>query len=141
MVNADRVDQWAEDIAASVVLYNAWFRMFAPPAYLKARRETEQLVRNTLAATENLCNIRPETLARNPCSISILRTLTMPPLARERLAGLSGVPLTFLGTMDKKGMLPPRMKADTALGHLGKVATTIQELIDTEIFPWVRAGR
>lgn len=140
-VNSDKPHLWADDIAASVALYNEWFIRFAPQAYATARTATADLVRRTLAATGNLTNIRPETLADNPASLCVLRTLTMPPVARERLAGLAGVPLTLLGTMDKKGCLPPRMRRETAVAHLTKVAAIIAQLIDTDLFPWVGEKR
>lgn len=141
MVNAGNIGRWEADIIASVALYNEWFKKFAPPAFLRARRDTEEIIRGTFAATDNLCNIKPETLAKHPSSIGILRTLTMPPLARERLAGLAGVPLSLLGKMDTEGVVPPRMKTTTLLLHLTSVAATIQELIDIETFPWVQACR
>jgi len=140
-VNADKPERWPDDIKRSVELYNQWFIQFAPQAYAQARIATANLVRQTLAATRNLTNIQPAILADNPASLCILRTLTMPPVARERLAGLAGVPLTLLATMDKKGMLPPRMRRAAAMAHLTNVAEVIRRLIDTELFPWVGENR
>lgn len=61
-VNRDKVDLWKSDVARSVDFYNDWFMTFAPKAFRDTRIETTKQVEQALQWTENLTNIRPETL-------------------------------------------------------------------------------
>ncbi len=93
-INMDKPERWKADIARSVDLYNDWFMKFAPKAYRESRARTAREVEATLKATDSLRNVSPEILRENPGVLPALRMATCPPLARDRLSGLSGVPRT-----------------------------------------------
>jgi len=52
-VNRDKVDQWKQDIARSVDMYNKWFMRFAPQAFRTTRAKTTVYVENALSITKN----------------------------------------------------------------------------------------
>ena len=108
-VNRDKVDLWKADIAKSVDFYNDWFMTFAPKAYRDTRTATTEQVQQALEITEDLTNISPQTLEHHPSILSILRMTTCPPLARDRLIGLSKISPNLVENMEKKNRMPPRM--------------------------------
>jgi len=121
-VNRDKPDRWKTDIARSVDMYNEWFIKFAPKAFRETRVQTTKDVKNTLEATDNLTDIRPEVLRRNPGALPTLRMSTCPPLARDRLVGLTGVSKNMVERMERKHRLPVRLasaKLDTELQKIG----------------------
>ena len=110
-VNRDKPDRWKEDIAQSVDMYNDWFVRFAPKAYRRTRVQTTKDVEATLKATNNLRDIGVALLKASPDVLPTLRMSSCPPLAVDRLIGLTGVSKNLVKVMDKKGKLPPRMPA------------------------------
>lgn len=90
-VNLDKPQRWKHDTAQSVDLYNSWYLAFAPAVYREKRIETTRQVKEALALTANLTNISPSVLEQYPALLPMLRMSTAPPLARDRLVGLSGV--------------------------------------------------
>ena len=82
-VNRNKVDLWKTDVAKSVDFYNDWFMKFAPKAFRDTRIETTKQVEQALQWTENLTNIRPETLQSHPSVLPMLRMTTCPPIARD----------------------------------------------------------
>ena len=90
-VNLARPDRWKNDIVMSVDMYNRWFMDFAPSAYRQTRIKVTDEVEGTLHRTGNLTNISVELLKANPEVLPTLRMSTCPPLAVDRLVGLSGV--------------------------------------------------
>src|SRR5881409_4057336 len=113
-VNLDKPLKWKADIARSVDMYNDWFMKFAPKAFRETRIETTKDVEATLRATENMTNVTPVILRQHPAVLPTLRMSTCPPLAVDRLIGLSGVPAGVVKTMELKKRLPPKMSAATA---------------------------
>jgi hypothetical protein len=140
-VNSDKAELWEEDIKSSVAMYNKWYMRFAPGAFQSARKAAEAPIKTALKITNNLCDITPKLLWDNPRLIAILRMLTAPPTARERLAGLAGVPLPMLVKMEKTGHVPQRMKRDTGEAHLEKVCKIIEQLADADLFGWLHEKR
>lgn len=136
-INLDKVSAWKKDVAKSVDFYNKWFLKFAPQAYKDTRAATAERVSKALDQTEYLANIKPEVLKKNPAVLSILRMATRPPLARDRLIGLSYVPTSLVGSMEQKGELPARMPIAQLNAHLKSMSQTLQKLIDVDIFTWL----
>jgi len=136
-INLDKVATWKEDVAKSVDFYNKWFLKFAPQAYKDTRAATAERVSKALDETGYLTNIKPEVLKKNPNVLSILRMATRPPLARDRLIGLSYVPKSLVGSMEQKGVLPARMPSAELNLHLKSISQTLQKLIDVDIFTWL----
>lgn len=136
-INLDKVEKWKDDVAKSVDFYNKWFLKFAPQAYKDTRAATAERVSLALDQTGYLTNISPEVLRKNPKILSILRMATRPPLARDRLIGLSYVPTSLVGSMEHKGVLPDRMSATQLNAYLESMSQTLQKLIDVDIFTWL----
>ncbi len=139
-VNRDKPDRWKADIALSVDMYNDWFLRFAPNAYRETRVETTRDVEEALSATQNLTNISVSLLRSNPGILPTLRMATCPPIAMDRLIGLSGVPANLVRVMERDGRIPPRMSRQEVNGGLGKIAATIQRMADPDIFVWLERG-
>ena len=90
-INRDKVDFWKRDIAESVDFYNRWFLSFAPKTFKAARKQSTIDVANTFKLVNDCRNVNDETLLLVPQILPILRQMTCPPLARDRLAGLAKV--------------------------------------------------
>lgn len=139
-VNRDRPDRWKADIARSVDMYNDWFVRFAPDAYRKTRAQTTKDVEETLNATNNLTNVGFELLKNSPAILPTLRMCACPPLAVDRLIGLADVSPHLVRTMEKKGVVPPRMSPEKLDQNLVKIGKTIEKMVDPDIFVWLRRG-
>jgi hypothetical protein len=135
-VNLDKPHNWKADVALSVDMYNIWFMNFAPKAFRETRIETTKSVLATLEATGNLGNIQPAILRAHPQSLSTLRMSTCPPIAVDRLIGLSGASGSMVKTMEE-GRLPLRMAAADVNENLLKIAAIITRMADPDIFVWL----
>ena len=136
-VNADKIHLWKEDVARSVDHYNAWFLEFAPKAYRQTRQHTTQLVEAALVATSDLRDISPAVLRESPKVLQMLRMSTAPPIARDRLIGLAGVPSNLVFSMEENGTLPARMSPQQAEQSLEAIGRMIGRLADKDIFTWL----
>ena len=136
-VNRDKPDRWKEDIAQSVDMYNDWFMEFAPQAYQMMRAQTALDVQNTLKATNSLTDASVDTLKFNPSVLPTLCMSTCPPLAADRLIGLSGVSRNLVKVMEKDGKLLPRMSERNLEINLNKLCDVIARMIDPDIFIWL----
>ena len=112
---------------------------FAPLAYRETRIQTTMDVEETLFKTDNLSNIKAETLQSNPGVLPTLRMSACPPLAVDRLVGLTGVSKHLVGCMEV-GVLPPRMRALVLRGDLKKIGVIIAKMADPDIFVWLERG-
>lgn len=139
-VNRDKVDLWKADVAESVDFYNKWFMTFAPKAFRESRIETTKHVELALELTENLTNIRSETLQANPSVLPMLRMATCPPIARDRLIGLAGVSPNLVKNMEDEKRVPPNMKETELLTQLNKIGNIIEKMADPDIFVWKQRG-
>lgn len=135
-VNLDKPHNWKADVALSVDMYNSWFMNFAPTAFRETRINTTRSVLDTLKATENLRNIQPAILRAHPQSLSTLRMSTCPPIAVDRLIGLSGASGSMVKSMEE-GKLPLRMKVADVDDNLLKIAAIITRMADPDIFVWL----
>lgn len=90
-INRCNPNRWNEDIQKSVTLYNKWFVEFAPPAFRMARKDSIVKVNAAFESFSSLCDLDDDTLINNPTQLPVLRQMTCPPLACDRLAGLAGV--------------------------------------------------
>lgn len=139
-VNADKSHRWKSDVARSVDFYNQWFIQFAPVAFREKRVEATEQVRRALALTSNLRDIRPDVIRDNPEVLSMLRMATAPPLARDRLIGLTGVRRTLVQTMEGK-LRTPTKAPNVVYTELQKIGEMIGRLADRDLFPWLDAAR
>lgn len=136
-INADKSHLWKTDIQASVELYNAWFLNAAPRAYRDSRLIAAKDVETAFVHTENLRNITPAAIRAEPSILQVLRMATAPPMARDRLTGLSHTPKALLKILEA-GRLPNNMN-DTALSaNLQAMCDVILNLLDVDLFPWLQ---
>jgi len=136
LLNADKPRLWKADIAASVDQFNEWFMRFAPEAFRSTRVKTTEHVKTALLATRNLRGIDAETLKANPGALPTLRMCTAPPLAVDRLVGLSGANKNLVGRMEE-GKLAKKMDAGDLDAELGRICRILGKLLDRDIFPWL----
>lgn len=136
-INLDKPQQWKADIAQSVDMYNDWFMRFAPVAFRSTRVHTTKDVEAALKATSNLTNIKPALLRQHPEILPTLRMSTCPPIAVDRLIGLSGVSATLVKSMELDKRLPVRMPVTEADAQLVKIGTIIEKMADPDIFVWI----
>ncbi len=135
-INADKPSKWKEDIAQSVDFYNTWFLNFAPKTYRETRSKTILQVESALKTTDYLIDFNESKLKKNPDVLSVLRMATAPPIARDRLIGLSSVSPSLVHSLED-GRLPTRMAAEELDRCLHRISATIDQLLDRDIFTWL----
>jgi hypothetical protein len=136
-INMDKPHLWKADIAQSVNLYNAWFMRFAPQTYRDTRLKTTIQVEEAFRWTKNLVNTSPETLRQHPSMLPMLRMVTAPPLARDRLIGLAGVAGNLVKSMEVDHRLPPHMSLPQLETDLLKIGDTLLSLVDRDLITWL----
>lgn len=139
-VNRDKPDRWKQDIADSVDMYNNWFLRFAPKAYRTTRVQSTKDVEATLKSTNNLTNVGAKLLRAHPSVLPSLRMSTCPPLAVDRLIGLTGVSGRLVKLMEKDNRLPPRMPRREVNRDLEKIGMIIERMADPDVFVWLDRG-
>ncbi|MDA8099636.1 MAG: XamI family restriction endonuclease [Nitrospiraceae bacterium] len=143
-INSDKPHLWKADVAQSIDFYNDWFLRFAPATY---RRQRVIRTKDVLAAfekTDNLTEITPDVLRDAPGILPILRMVTSPPLARDRLIGLAYLNKAMVGAMeggdDKAPRLPVRMNERMLKEGLERICEIVDELADHDLLPWLASG-
>ena len=136
-VNLDKPQLWKADGLRSVDMYNDWFMRFAPVAFRTTRLQATKDVEAAIRVTDNLRNIRPAMLRLHPEILPTLRMSTCPPLAVDRLIGLSGVSPSLVKRMEDKQKLPHKMSAPLVDIELQKITTIVGKLADPDIFIWL----
>lgn len=141
LINADKPNLWKSDVERSIDFYNDWFIRFAPETYRTQRGITTAAVLDAFNKTSNLTRILPEVLREAPGLLPILRMVTAPPLARDRLMGLAHVGKSLIDALEGKENVPPRlpkrMSANDLQENLQKLCDVLAELIDGDLIPWV----
>jgi len=140
-VNSDKPARWKEDIGASVDLYNDWFIRFAPETFRATRRETTGQVEVAFAQTANLTLLNPDVLSAHPEILPILRMSTCPPIARDRLIGLSGTSPQLVRCMELDKCLPRRLGKAVISSGLVSICKTIDSMLDPDILVWRGSSR
>lgn len=136
-LNLDKPHLWKADIALSVDMYNDWFINFAPKAFRDTRVQATKDVEATLKATNNLANVGRPFLRANPGALPTLRMSTCPPIAVDRLIGLSGVMSSLVHAMENGQKLPVRLKGPALDAELLKIGHIIERMADPDIFVWL----
>ncbi len=140
-LNADKPHLWKADVERSIDFYNDWFLRFAPTTYRDQRKIRTKEVREAFELTDNLSTISPEFLTQNPGVLSMLRMTTAPPIARDRLMGLSRTSRHLIDCMEGKDgkpcRIPPKMREILLHEALSRICDIIYELTDRELFPWL----
>lgn len=137
-INRNNCDLWKEDTCRSVEMYNEWFLSFAPSTYINEREKSAKRVVKAMRQTDNF-RLSTENIFEHPDAISILRMVTAPPIARERLAGLSGVKKTFIEKLEE-GKLPSRMTNEAISSEIYKIVSVLNRIFDNTLCPWIANG-
>lgn len=106
---------------------------FAPETFRRARAATIGQVEKTFLATNDLRDLTPQLLRQNPAALPTLRMCTAPPLAIDRLIGLTGVSKNLVKNMEQ-GKLPSKMVPNRLDNELTKICDIIIKLLDRDIF-------
>ncbi len=136
-VNFDKPARWKADIAQSVDMYNEWFMNFAPEAFRATRIQTTKDVAAALCLTENMRRIEPSIIFEHPDILPTLRMSMCPPLAVDRLIGLSGVSSNLIKSLELKKRVPARMSSELLDSELGRIAAILEKMADPDIFVWL----
>jgi hypothetical protein len=94
-------------------------------------------VEDLMGWTANLTDVRPAVLKKNPAALAMLRMATCPPIARDRLIGLSGVSKGLVYRMEKEYKLPVQLNGAALDAELEKISRTIERMLDPDIVTWV----
>lgn len=137
MINADKPSSWKADVFSSVMLYNEWFLEAAPKAYRDTRQAVVNDVEDLFSTTGEMRNITPDVIRRRPEIVATLRMSTAPPIARDRLTGLAGLPGNLVKSLEEDHRIPPRMAPAAAQKHLTSICRVIDELLDRDLFGWL----
>lgn len=132
-INRNNVDGWKSDIEQSVDFYNQWFLQFAPATYREERKQAVKRVRKAFKATSDGLDLSAAALDVAPDMLTILRQMTCPPLARDRLAGLAGVPKTVVEHFEEG-------KKESSRCKWKPVLAVIRKLMDVDLLPWTARG-
>ena len=135
-INRKNPDKWNEDIQESVAFYNNWFVNFAPPAFRNARKQSIAKVNEAFRRLRGLQDIDDDLLISSPTLLTILRQMTCPPLASDRLAGLACVPTSVV-----KSFETGKVKQSTRGEYASKIMDVIRDLLDVDLLSWIDKDR
>ena len=135
-INRSSIDKWKLDSAESVDFYNQWFLDYAPRTFKEARAKARAEVEKAFALLENMDVISSRVLEASPRLLSVLRQMTCPPLARDRIAGLSGVSRTVVKRAEENG----QWENNDGRNCAGRLFHVVVKLLDAELFPWLTQG-
>lgn len=139
MLNADKPQRWNDDTRESVLQYNEWFMEFAPKTYQTSRRASIESVEKLFKATDFLSLIDVDMLVEVPDSLTILRMMCAPPIARDRLAGLADVSRSKVKAMEE-GCLPLRNRETFINMEIPRLLEVVFRLLDTDLLPWTNGS-
>jgi len=132
-INRNNIDAWKSDVEKSVDFYNRWFLNFAPATFREARKQAVKRVRKAFRVTADGLNMTAAILNATPDMLAILRQMTCPPLARDRLAGLAGVNKTVVKHFEEG-------KKESRCCKWEPILVVIRKLIDVDLLPWIEEG-
>ena len=135
-INRDKVDKWKRDIEKSVDFYNEWFLAFAPSTFRNARSTARKQVEDVFEATDDGRELTAATLVLAPQTLPVLRQMTCPPLARDRLAGLSGVSPSVVKRLESLDR-PPSRSSGKLLAYAEKIVPVLKGTFDVDLMPWL----
>ncbi|NTW69760.1 MAG: XamI family restriction endonuclease [Chlorobiaceae bacterium] len=135
-VNLDKPARWKADVAQSVDMYNDWFMNFAPEAFRSTRILATKDVEAALCSTGNMTQMSAAIICEHPEILPTLRMSTCPPLAVDRLIGLSGVSANIVRSLEKK-QLPSRISSELLELELGRIVAVLEKMRDPDIFIWL----
>lgn len=137
-INNKNTECWKEDVARSVEFYNDWFLRFAPKTYIDERKVAAEKVEKAFIKTDNLTELSPQVILEDPSLVHILRMLTAPPIARDRLSGLASVKKSVVEKLEQGSV--PRINKEELNCQLVKIVNVVDKLLDRQLFEWLDNG-
>ena len=134
-INLDKPEKWDDDTQKSVEMYNEWFMVSAPQTFRETRRRVTAEVEDVFATTDGLLGATPEFLIAHPHSLRTFRMACCPPLAVDRLVGLSNVSQSLVKAMEQ-GRLP-RKTGEAFQEDVAKMLGILERMLDHDIFEWI----
>lgn len=139
-INRTHTAQWKNDVLDSVHMYNEWFFDSAPAAYRHSRLQVIEEINTLFQHTNNLRNVTPQQILDKPALLGVLRQITAPPLARDRLIGLANVQPSLVHNLEQ-GRLPRRMAPSELDRQLRLIIDVVERLADRTLFEWLDESR
>lgn len=140
-VNSNRPELWKDDIQKSIDFYNDWFLRFAPKTFREERRLAVEKVHNVIHVTNELSDCSSTAIFQNPHILPVLRMCTAPPLARDRLVGLSGVRKHLVTKIERENAIPKSRDYNEILEELDSISTVLRSMLDRDLFVWIEEER
>lgn len=137
--NIRNIDSWKTDSWESVEFYNNWFIHFAPEAFRTARKNVLKDVRLAFEKTKDLTYFSTDIFFETPQIMEALRMITAPPLAQDRLTGLSYSKKSLLKNLEN-GKKPKRLDIE-ATESIKRMLNIISSMIDRDLFPWLEGKK
>ena len=130
------------EIRRSADEYARAFKEVASSVYAENRAAAAETAREALQSTSNLAQIEPEAIKESPDRLEALCNMCLPPLSRDRLAALSGVPARRIMSL-QRGERPRRYSSRIQLTEedLPAICRVLTDLIDPDLAPWIGEGR
>lgn len=138
-INRTNPDSWKADTARSVEQYNQWFLDFAPRTFINAKEESARSVQSVFVQTNYLLDLSDSWLLAHGTAFKSLRQMCAPPIANDRLVGLSGVSSSVLKNLED-GKVPKQSALDYP-SAVASLSNTLMHLLDPQLFPWIVEGR
>ena len=104
--------------------------------FRETRIQTTKEVEAALIKTNNLLDFSVSTLIANPGILPMLRMSTCPPIARDRLIGLSYASPNLIKAMESH-KFPKNLASESLKEELAKICEILNKLIDPDIFSWL----
>lgn len=137
--NIRQIDLWKTDSWQSVECYNNWFTNFAPQAFLTARKGSLSKVLEMFSITNDLRTVTIDAILRYPKIMEVLRMVTAPPLAQDRLVGLSYTKKSILNALED-GKIPRGTNSTDLRESIARLIGVIDRMMDKELFPWLASN-
>lgn len=132
----------AADIEKSAALYGRLYITAASNRYAAVREEAEAASRKLLFDTDSLRHMEPGLLEEHPDYLEALCCACLPPLTRDKLSVLSGVPARRIANVES-GTAPKRGKGELQrrTQDLPAMLNALRGALDPDLTPWLAEPR
>ncbi len=105
---------------------------FAPQTFRSARKGAFEKVKIAFSFFRSVVDLDDAFLEQSPTVLTVLRHMTCPPLASDRLAGLAGVPPSVVNSFETG-----KARKRTLQTYASKIMDVIRDLLDFDLFSWI----
>lgn len=131
-----------DNLKRSATLYGKLYMGCATERYSAEREEASAAARGLLDATDSMRSLEPSLLGERPTYLELLSCACLPPLTREKLSALSGVPARRIAAIEG-GVSPKRGKGELQRQSkdLPAVTDVVASALDPCLAPWLADDR